>query len=231
MSDCVSARRFQTDFVFRDRASKARYVWLKYRPILAGRILDVGADECQLRRELPEGCDYTGVGAGGSPDVELNLEAGRLPFGEGEFDCVLCLDVLEHLESAHAVFDELCRVSRRWVIVSLPNAYRDFWALLRSGDYRPGVHLKFYGLPVEPPADRHRWFFTRDEALAFVKQRAKRNGLHIVEWDLNPPPRPTRGWRGLLERLALRALVHPGFDLDNLRAGALWAVLEKPGAE
>ena len=35
---------YQTDYHHTDRETKARYVWLKYQPILKGRILDVGAD-------------------------------------------------------------------------------------------------------------------------------------------------------------------------------------------
>jgi hypothetical protein len=45
-------RLFHTDYVYSDRETKAHYVWLKYRPILKGRLLDVGADECHLKKHL-----------------------------------------------------------------------------------------------------------------------------------------------------------------------------------
>ena len=38
-----------------DRETKARYAWLVYRPILKGRILDAGADECYLKHDLVHG--------------------------------------------------------------------------------------------------------------------------------------------------------------------------------
>lgn len=41
---------FHTGYHYTDRESKAKYVWLKYQPILKGHILDVGADECYRRR-------------------------------------------------------------------------------------------------------------------------------------------------------------------------------------
>ena len=181
--------RFRTDVVFSNRETKARYVASKYAEILRGQVLDVGADACHLREYLPEGTSYTGVGRGGTPDIEMNLETARLPFEADHFDCVLCLDVLEHLESIHAMFDELCRVSRRYVVLSLPNAYLDLYRMLKFGDYNPHAHLKFYGIPVEPPPDRHRWFFTLDEAQAFVEHRAKLCAMEVVEWDVQPEPR------------------------------------------
>ena len=45
-----------TDYHYTDCETKAKYVWLKYQPILRGRkILDVGADECQQMRTS---CDF-----------------------------------------------------------------------------------------------------------------------------------------------------------------------------
>ena len=38
--------QFHTDFKYMSRKDKPEYIWRKYREILWGRILDVGADEC-----------------------------------------------------------------------------------------------------------------------------------------------------------------------------------------
>jgi len=45
----------------------------------------------------------------------------ELPFGDACFDLVLCTDLLEHLDEPGAAMRELVRVSRRWVIVTVPN--------------------------------------------------------------------------------------------------------------
>lgn len=45
----------------------------------------------------------------------------ELPFGDGSFDLVLCLEVLEHLAEPEAALEELARVSRGNVVVSVPH--------------------------------------------------------------------------------------------------------------
>ena len=40
---------FQTDYHYTDRENKAKYVWLKYQPVLTDRVLAVGADEYYRR--------------------------------------------------------------------------------------------------------------------------------------------------------------------------------------
>ena len=218
---------FTTDYRYIDRETKAKYVWLKYRSILRERILDVGADACYLEPHLDAESTYVGIGLGGRPDQRVDLERERIPFADNSFDCVLCLDVLEHLDNIHAAFDELCRVTCGHVIVSLPNPYAQFYHMLRHGDYRPRVPLKFYGLPVAEPADRHKWFFSTEEAEQFVRHRADVNGMRVVQVDVESGGSEGRGWRGSLRRTARRILLHRKTRLENLYAGPLWAVLKK----
>ena len=215
---------FQTDYRYTDRETKAKYVWLKYQPILRGRkILDVGADECSLKQHLDEAASYWGIGLGGHPDQQVDLEQGEIPFPDGSFDCVLCLDVLEHLEHIHQVFDECCRVARQHVIISLPNPLGIVYSRLRFGDYRPGQFTKFYGLPLEPPPDRHRWFFSYEEAEEFILYRAGLNRMRVLQMEPEGMGgEPTR-WR----RLARMVLFRNDLNLKNLYGGTLWAVLEK----
>ena len=219
--------QFSTQFRYTDRETKAKYVWLKYRSILKGHILDVGADKCYLKGYLQEGTHYVGIGLGGSPDQVVDLQKQRIPFPDNSFDCVLCLDTLEHLENIHDVFDDFCRVTRQWAIISLPNPWANFWAALRRADYGAGQHIKFYGLPVERPEDRHRWFFSSAEAEAFVRQRTARNGMAVVQIDYEGMRRKAGGWRGLIQTVARRVLLRKDIDGRVLYAGRLWAVLEK----
>ncbi len=218
---------FSTDYKFIDRKTKAKYVWLKYQNILNGRILDVGADECYLKEYLVEDASYTGIGIGGNPNVRIDLEKEKIPFKDNTFDCVLCNDVLEHVDNIHDVFDELCRVTRKWVVLTLPSPWQDFYSMLRNGYYAEDRPMKFYNLPLEPPEDRHKWFFSTEEAKKFIEYRADKNGMDIVQADIQGVGSEGLGWRGYLRRLAVRILFTNSVNIRNLYTGTLWAVLEK----
>lgn len=233
--DNTTGNRFATDFAFHDRQTKAKYVWLKYESILRGKkILDVGADECHLKQHLDEDASYHGVGLGDKVDQVINLETDGLPFEDNSFDCVLCLDVLEHIENIHEIFNHLCRIAREHVIIALPNPWNSFYTSLRHGFYQPDVPLKFYGLPVEPPEDRHKWFFSAEEAERFIVYRAAKNGMRVIQLDYSSykqemfKPRfaflRPRYW---LRRIAQQTLINQQIDMKNFYAGTLWAVLAK----
>ncbi|MBN1886760.1 MAG: methyltransferase domain-containing protein [Thermoflexales bacterium] len=223
----MSRPSFYTDYQYTDRKTKARYVWLKYQSILRGQsILDVGADECHLKQYLDEGSSYCGIGLGEHVERHVNLEREKVPFPDNSFDCVLCLDVLEHLDNIHEIFDELCRVTRRHVIISLPNPWGNFYGVLCFGDYRPDQAIKFYGLPLESPQDRHKWFFSTEEAEKFILYRAAKNGMQVAQMDCRVGGE-ARGWKYLARILARTILLRGDLNLKNLYAGTLWAVLEK----
>ncbi|MFN8223876.1 MAG: methyltransferase domain-containing protein [Gaiellales bacterium] len=208
------------------RAAKAAQVWERFEPHLRGRsILDVGADRCHLREHLDAGATYWGIGLGGTPDQEVNLEAGPIPFGDRAYDTVVCLDVLEHLANPHATFDELCRVARETVIVSLPNPWADAYRALRHGRYRDSLAIKYYGLPPAPPGDRHKWFFAASEARSFVAARALHNGFDVVE-HRSDAGRPSP-FRNPLRTVAEWLLFRAGAGLDDAYAGTQWFVLAR----
>jgi len=219
--------KFSTKINFTDRESKAHYVWDKYKEILTGKVLDVGADQMHLRQYLSDATEYVGVGLGSGPMINLNLETEKLPFDDNYFDSVLCLDVLEHVENPHEVFDELCRVSARHVILSFPNAWASLYATLRFGDYKTGTALKFYGLPTEVPEDRHKWFFNNTEAREFLASRSYANGMTTVQLDEIGVAREGRRLRGQLRRLGYWLLFDRGLSRADMYALTLWAVLKK----
>jgi hypothetical protein len=219
---------FQTEFCYIDRESKAKYTWLKYHSILwKKKILDVGADECFLKQHIDAETSYWGIGKGGHPDQYIDLEQGKIPFADNSFDCVLCLDVLEHLENIHKIFDECCRVSRKYFIISLPNPWADFYSTLRNGEYQPGQPTKFYGLPFDPPNDRHKWFFSNGEAEKFIHNRAAKNRMRVLQMDNYGMSSDGCGWRRFLRLLARRILLRRDLNFKDLYAGPLWTVLEK----
>jgi 2-polyprenyl-3-methyl-5-hydroxy-6-metoxy-1,4-benzoquinol methylase len=56
------------------------------------------------------------------PELDVRCESVyELPFGDGEFELVICLEVLEHLEDPGRAVHELARVSAGGVVVSVPH--------------------------------------------------------------------------------------------------------------
>lgn len=202
---------------FRDRAARSEYVAKRFKHLFQGKVLDVGCDRAFLKRLIP-GIDYTGIDMAGEPDIRLNLERlDRLPFDTGAFDCVVCTDVLEHLDNLYTIFGELIRVARRYVILALPNN----WANARQPISRGKGTFSKYGLPAEPPLDRHKWFFSLSEAADFIQYQLGKYGVSLLVCYATEKPRPflIRVWRRLLYPSQIRYL--------NRYAHTLWAVLEK----
>ena len=132
-------------------------------------LLDVGCRTMDLKPML-RGCrEYSGTDfVPGENIFECDLEKG-LPFEDDAFDVVAALDVLEHLENAHATLQEVFRVARKAAFISLPNMYYVSFRLnfLRGR----GISGK-YAFPPHRIADRHRWVLSYSEALEFVYRNA-----------------------------------------------------------
>jgi hypothetical protein len=208
------AALYRTGLSYTDRPSKARYIADKYAQILRGSVLDVGCDRAPLRTLVADPSRYVGLDINPEADITMDLERDGLPFPDRSFDTVLCTDVLEHLARCHAVFDQLCRVADARVVVSLPNPLRALIQGLYAGS---GGHLKYYGLPTDPPADRHKWFFGHEDAARFLTERGRRNGFAVEQLDTEDSAGPY--W---LNGRGEDVLDHP-----NIRAGTLWCVLRR----
>jgi len=162
---------------FADRQDRPRFLSTILAPYLHGSVLDVGCDRAVLR-DFVGAERYTGIDRSPEADIHQDLQSsGLLPFEDRSWDTVVCTDVLEHLENLHAIFDELVRVARTHVLITLPNCWNSGRQRLRRGS----GSIAHYGLPLEPPGDRHRWFFSLLEAEAFFLGQAERKGLKIVE--------------------------------------------------
>ncbi len=201
---------------FAQRADRSRYIAERFGAALGPSLLDVGCDRALLRDLLPLE-RYVGIDVGGTPDITLNLETiDRLPFDDAAFEAVVCSDVLEHLDNLHFVFGELVRVARRHLLISLPNN----WCNARRPIERGKGKMAHYGLPAEPPADRHKWFFGFTEAREFLEAQAARHGLEIETMIANEKP------KSAFVR-SLRKLRWPGERYLNRYAHTLWVLYRK----
>lgn len=129
-------------------------------------LLDAGCRTMALK-PLLKGCSqYFGSDLIAAEGVlECNLEE-KLPFNNKQFDVVTVLDVLEHLNNPHQALQELVRVAKKTLIVSLPNMYYiEFRLRFLLGN---GISGK-YKFPIDPCLDRHRWILSYEEAVNFMQ--------------------------------------------------------------
>ena len=68
---------------------------------------------------------------------------------DNEFDCVILLEVLEHLDDYRAALDEVFRVSKKHVIISVPN--EPLWRILNV------VRGKYLGQLGNTPGHINHW--------------------------------------------------------------------------
>ena len=175
---------------YTDRISRQKYIAEKFANYLNGSVLNIGGggDKTLLKYCQPK--EYTELDISGEPDLVINLDKEYpLPIEDNRFDMVICTEVLEHLEEFHRVFEELLRIASKYIIISLPNASTTIRSYIRRSKYQGvageagidvGFHSKFYGLPLNIPSDRHRWFFSFTEAEYFFHNKINKYGYKII---------------------------------------------------
>ena len=91
------------------------------------------------------------------------------------YDLVFCLEVLEHLEEPDKALTEICRVSRRWVICSVPR--EPVWRVLNL------MRLKYVGGLGNTPGHLNHW--SKAAFTAFVSRRLNvRRRLSPFPWTM-----------------------------------------------
>lgn len=97
----------------------------------------------------------------------LHANAEKLPFPDSCFDLVVCVEVLEHLFDPQRGLDELARVGRRHLVLSVPRE-----PLFRMGNLLSGRHLHDLG---NTPGHLNHWSSRGFER--FVGQVARVRGV------------------------------------------------------
>lgn len=176
--------------LYEDRADRNRFAALQLTDGVK-RILNLGGGgKRHLKQSIGSGgVDVFEVDLQGDCDLKVNLdEIVSLPFEDRSFDVACAFDVLEHLEKFHQINEEMFRVAKKYVLISLPNSasevfYDAFWnRAQKEYDLERGVFSKFYGLPMVPPSDRHRWWLYFQDIVRFYYLFSLKNDARLEFW-------------------------------------------------
>ncbi len=122
------------------------------RPLNIDSVLDVGCGEgftlARLQKEKIgkefEGIEYDdgAIELGKKLYPRLKITRGdiySLPYKTNSFDLVVCTEVLEHLTEPKKAYRELLRVSKKYVLISVPN--EPFFTIQRMARFQNILHL------------------------------------------------------------------------------------------
>lgn len=163
--------------------SRTEYVAKKIGKLNGEKILDIGCRDMILKKSLEGNFDYTGIDyIENSSDIKNyinhNLENG-LPSDLNNYDFIVALDVLEHLENIHGVFKELFAKCDKTLIIALPNIahYKFRFNFLTKGTLSAKYHFAHNKI-----LDRHRWVPNYKTIDKFVKKNTP-NGWEVKCFD------------------------------------------------
>jgi SAM-dependent methyltransferase len=174
-----------------DRSGRNKFAAKQLLETPINRILNLGSGgHRHLEESLgKDGLEVYEIDLGGDCDLKVNLDdLTQLPFNDKSFDVVCAFDVLEHLENFHLVNEEMFRVAKDYVLISLPNSASEiffdaFWNRpQKQHETDRGVFSKFYGLPIVPPSDRHRWWLYFQDIIRFYYYFSQKNNAKLEFW-------------------------------------------------
>ena len=111
-------------------------------------VLDIGCRDGGLKRFLPPDVRYQGMDITpefAAPDITIRDVSDGIPFPDASFDCVFCIEVLEHVPNPWGALSEIHRVLRPGGVLALsvPNPYHVkelIWNLLRIPDRQGHIY-------------------------------------------------------------------------------------------
>ena len=173
--------------------TKERFIsyWHQIHEIISlepKKVLEVGIGNGFLTRYLREkGWDVTTLDIVSElrPDVAGSVLS--LPFGDTAFDVVTCFEVLEHLpyDDFTKALEELRRVSRRHLILSVPDHTAVYRVNIELPRMKPIKRLVPHPFPKPPPHEfdgEHYWIIGKSNyPLEKISHDIERTGFKIVE--------------------------------------------------
>lgn len=159
------------------------------KPLKAQSILDVGCGEGFTLKKLEEkkigkkneGIDYSkdAIKIGRKIYPHLSLFEGDvygLKYKDNSFDLSLCTEVLEHLEDPEKAVSEIKRVTRKYLVFSVPNE-----PFFIGANFLRGKYLKNFGNHPEHINHWTAWGFEkflRNQGLTVVRSK------HPFAWSI-----------------------------------------------
>lgn len=159
------------------------------KPLDIESVLDVGCGEGFTLQRLTN--EHIGKKLEGSDSIQEALDLGKkihphlklvkgdlyeLPYGNNSFDLLICTEVLEHLEDPKKALKELVRVSKKYILLSVPNEpWFTLSRILRGKDIlQIGKHPE------------HLQYWTSGEFETFVKQESVSilTKKHPIPWTM-----------------------------------------------
>lgn len=172
-----------------DRAARNRFAAFQLQSTPVRRILNLGGGGARhLQSCISNSVEVYEVDIQGQCDLTLDLDSvSKLPFDDASFDAVCAFDVLEHLENFHLVNEEMFRVAREYVLISLPNSATELftnvvWNRPFGENIDAGVFSKYYGLPLRPPTDRHRWWIYFEDIVRYYLHFSRLHNASVEFW-------------------------------------------------
>ena len=156
------------------------------KPLNPSTILDAGCGEGFTMDKLTksgigkkiEGVEYSKEAILLGRKIFPNLifkegSAYDLPYEGSSFDLVVCTEVLEHLDNPQKALHEILRVSKKYIILSVPNE-----PFFRIANFVRGKYITKFG---NSPGHVNHW------TVLFFKNFLKKNNLKIIKVKLPFP--------------------------------------------
>ena len=189
-------------------------------------VLNVGGGAANYLKSTMPNRDVIAIDIDSKADIQFDLDSENpIPFGADKPDLIVALDVLEHLEKFHERLNEILEITTRGALLSLPiSSSETARILLRPNAYRrqkrtEATFSKYYGIPLEKPHDRHRWYIYGTDIITLAESLEDKGYEVHIGLDAFFKSK-------LLSKLVIR--ICSKHLLLNLLSKWVWIVIKKP---